>query len=115
MKVRIAPAALRDLKDIRDHISVDLGNPAAATRTVKNIVASYRRLSDFPLIGASLSTKVKFDTLFRYLVSGNYLIFYRVGDDYVDIYRIIYGKRDYIKILFDFEAKADDFLDDTWE
>ncbi len=44
---------------------------------------------------------MSFDTDFRYLVSGNYLIFYKVDNEYVSIYRILYGRRDYLKIIFD--------------
>jgi plasmid stabilization system protein ParE len=31
---------------------------------------------------------------------GNYLIFYRVGDDSVQILHVLHGARDYEKILF---------------
>ena len=52
-------------------------------------------------MGPSLSTKVPFDTDYRFIVSGNYLVFYKADDEYVSIYRILYGRRDYLKIIFD--------------
>jgi plasmid stabilization system protein ParE len=37
---------------------------------------------------------------YRYLVSGNYLIFYKIEDEYISVNRILYGRRDYLRILF---------------
>ena len=40
-------------------------------------------------------------TDFRFIVSGNYIVFYKVDETYVSIYRILYGRRDYLKIIFE--------------
>lgn len=100
MTLKVSPAALQDLKDIQQYISQSLNNPIAAKRTVQKIIKTYLQLSDSPFIGTSLNTKISIVTPYRYLVSGNYLIFYVVKDNTVEINRVIYGKRDYIKILF---------------
>ena len=99
MKLHVSPAALQDMKDISDYISVTLCNPAAAKRIVKKIIAAYSKLTDQPFMGVALSSKINVETPFRYLISGNYLIFYQVND-HIEIHRIIYGRRDYIKMLF---------------
>jgi len=41
------------------------------------------------------------DSDYRFLVTGSYLTFYRVygSDIYVD--RVLYGRRDYLRVLFD--------------
>ena len=109
MNLRISPLALQDLKDIREYISVKLCNPTAAERTVRKIVSSYSQLTDSPFIGTSLDTKINITTPYRYLVSGNYLVFNKINDDFVEISRVIYGRRDYIKILF---KSSFDSLDD---
>jgi len=44
---------------------------------------------------------VEIETDYRFLVCGNYLVFYRTEADSVFVDRVIYGRRDYIKILFD--------------
>ncbi|MGN1417309.1 MAG: type II toxin-antitoxin system RelE/ParE family toxin [Oscillospiraceae bacterium] len=100
MKLCVSPAALQDLKDIKEYISEVLCNPTAAKRTVKKIISEYKTLTDSPYIGTSLKTKINIDTPFRYLVSGNYLIFYQVNDNIIEIHRIIYGRRDYIRKIF---------------
>jgi len=52
-------------------------------------------------LGAPLSSIIEIDTDYRYLVSGNYLSFYRVDGNDIYIIRILYGRRDYISVLFD--------------
>lgn len=99
MRLHVSPATLQDLKDIDEYISVTLCNPAAAKRIIKKIIAAYSKLTDQPFMGVALNAKINMDVPFRYLVSGNYLIFYQVND-HIEIHRIIYGKRDYVKILF---------------
>ncbi|MCM1579181.1 MAG: type II toxin-antitoxin system RelE/ParE family toxin [Ruminococcus sp.] len=112
MRIRISPYALNDLKEIKDYISQNLGNPIAAKRTVKNISNTYKRLADQPYIGTILEEAAKYDMEIRYLVSGNYLIFYQVGS-FIEIYRIIYGRRDYCRLLFGSSADADKDEEDT--
>lgn len=99
-KLRINPLAVEDLIEIKDYITKELENPTAAINVVRKIMESYEKLKKIPLIGANLSAKVNIKTDFRYLVSGNYIIFYRVDDKYVSIYRILYAGRDYLRILF---------------
>lgn len=53
-------------------------------------------------MGSLVQQTIKIDIPFRYLISDNYLIFYKVTDN-IEIHRIIYGRRDYIRILFDIE------------
>ena len=101
MKIRVTPTALNDLKEIKSYIENDLSNPIAANNVIKRIIEDYSRLEISPHMGSSLSTKVSFDTDYRFIVSGNYLVFYKADDEYVSIYRVLYGRRDYLKIIFD--------------
>ena len=101
MKIRVTHAALNDLKEIKSYIENDLSNPIAANNVIKRIIEDYSCLEISPHMGRSLSTKVPFGTAYRFIVSGNYLVFYKVDDEYVSIYRILYGRRDYLKIIFD--------------
>lgn len=106
MKIQVTPAALQDLKDIKSYITNELSNPIAAVNTVKRIMSTYKKLSDTPLMGSLVQQTIKIDIPFRYLISGNYLIFYKVTDN-IEIHRIIYGRRDYIRILFNIEFSDD--------
>ena len=99
-KLRINPLATEDLIEIKNYITRELENSTAAINVVRKIIDSYEKLKEFPMMGADLSVKVNIKTDFRYLVSGNYIVFYRVDDEYVSIYRILYAGRDYLRILF---------------
>lgn len=99
--------ATEDLIEIRDYITKELENPTAAVNVVKKIIESYEQLKEFPMFGVDLSTKVNAQTDFRYLVSGSYLVFYQADNEFVSIYRILYDRRDYLKILFPNEVDVD--------
>lgn len=99
-KVYVAPEARADLADIRQYIVEELQSPGAAANTVNRILRRVRALERFDNAGAPLSAIVGFDISYRYLVCGNYLAFYRVNDNEVFVDRILYGRRDYMRILF---------------
>ena len=99
-EVKYSFDAINDLDEIGDYISRTLHSPLAAFNTTNNIRISISLLSEFPFSGAPLSSIVGIDTDIRFLVCGNYLIFYLVEDNVVTIGRILYGKRNYLSILF---------------
>ena len=98
-KILYSDEAILDLEQIGDHIAVALKSPVAALNTVGKIQDGIDRLADFPHMGSPLSSIIDFDTEYRFLVSGNYLTFYRAQGDCVYIDRVLYGKRDYLMIL----------------
>ncbi len=76
-KLMISPAANDDLVAIREYITKDLENPKAADNTVGKIVKSIKILVDFPLSGARLERIIDIPNDYRFVVSGNYISFYR--------------------------------------
>ena len=94
----------QDLDDIWDYISFDLQNLPSAERILNRIMDAAERLKLFPESGALLSSVAPLDhELYldeRFLVSGKYLIFYHAfrNDIYID--RVLYGGRDYLRVLF---------------
>ena len=99
-KIRLSPLALSDLKEIQENITDELCNPTAANRIITKIIKDYSLLETSPRLGPSLSSIIHIDTDYRFLVSGKYIIFYKTEGEYVSIYRILYGARDYMTILF---------------
>ena len=59
-----------------------------------------RQLADFPDLGAPLSSIIDLEVPYRFLVCGNYIAFYKTDADNVYIIRVLYGKRNYMQILF---------------
>ncbi|GHV83577.1 hypothetical protein AGMMS50212_09280 [Spirochaetia bacterium] len=99
-KLQISPEAQKDLQEIKTYISEDLSSPQAANNTVAKILNSIKNLKQMPNVGTRLSSKFDIETDYRFLACGTYLAFYRCENKTVFIDRIIYGRRDYIKILF---------------
>ncbi len=99
-KLKISPEAKEDLVEIKDYISKDLCNPPAAINLISKIMQKIRGLTEHPGIGVSLSSVLDIRTDYRFLVCGNYLIFYRCEEGIVLVSRILYGRRNYARILF---------------
>lgn len=106
-KIRITPEAARDLQAVQSYIAQDLGNPAAAKRTVKSILQHLRVLARFANAGFSVAAKTGADTDLRILVCGSYLAPYRVEGKTVSVARILHAKQDYLLVLFGEESKAE--------
>ena len=100
-KISVSQEAINDLRQIREYISVDLDNEKSAARIVGDIVKRIGQLKELPEIGAQLSSRVDVKTDYRYLVCGNYNVFYRIELDTVKIVRILNARRNFMTILFD--------------
>ena len=100
VSVKFSPEALKDLDEIYDYIANVLKSPDAADNTVNKILDKTDLLSDNPEIGTPLFFENDLFSGYRYMVSDNYLAFYRITNESVFVDRVIYGKRDYMKILF---------------
>lgn len=100
-RLHFSPEAQADLTGIKEYISEDLENPIAAMSTVGKILEQIRSLGGQAFIGTPLSAVTDIESDYRFLVSGNYLIFYRAYGAEVYIDRVLYGRRDYLRILFD--------------
>ena len=98
--VKFSPEALRDLDEIYDYISNTLNSPVAADHTVNKILGKTDFLAENPEIGTQLFFENDLYSGYRYMVSDNYLFFYRISGDSVYVDRVIYGKRDYMKLIF---------------
>ncbi|MCD8340661.1 MAG: type II toxin-antitoxin system RelE/ParE family toxin [Clostridiales bacterium] len=100
-KLHYSPDALRDLDEIWEYIQMELSNPSAAANVVNGILDTLDRLEDFAEMGAPLSSVADVESNYRFIQSGNYLAFYRPEGTDIYIDRILYGRRDYLRILFD--------------
>ena len=98
-KILYSPQALKDMDEIWDYIGSELRSPESAEKTVAHIMEQVDMLADFPEMGTPLSLMVDYDTDFRYLVCGNYMAFYEFSGDMVMVSRILYGRRDFLRIL----------------
>ena len=96
MKVIVTEAAFDDL--MRIGRTIKAGNPARAETFAAELYDRCRRLAvtprAFPLLPGREESGV------RRRPHGNYLIFYRINGNVVEVLHILQGARDYEAILF---------------
>ncbi len=99
-KIHYSPESRRDLDDIWDYIVSDLQNRSAAEHVINRIMDAVDQLKSFTEMGTPLSSIADLGTDYRFIVSGNYMVFYRVQGSDVYIDRVLYGRSDYMSVLF---------------
>lgn len=99
--LHLSEEAQNDLLEIKAYIEEELLNPSAALATVSRITKSLRILQNHAQAGAPLSSIADIESDYRFIVSGNYISFYRAYGNEVFIDRILYAHRDYMRILFE--------------
>lgn len=96
MKVVIAEAAARDLEQIADYIGQR--NPVRALSFLSELrdacIAIGAAPRAYPLVPRFESRGI------RRRVHGNYLIFYRLREEVVEIIHVLHGAMDYERVLF---------------
>ena len=99
-KIHYSPESRRDLDDIWDYIVSELQNRSAAERVIDRIMDAVDPLKNFAEMGTPIYSIADVGTDYRFLVSGNYMVFYRVQGNDVYIDRVLYGRSDYMSVLF---------------
>lgn len=87
MKLRINPLVIKDLKEIHNYIAED--NADSSSRTIEKIYEKFENLQLFPNMGTDLSKRVSFRTDYKYAVRNDYVIIYKIGKEFVEIYRVV--------------------------
>ena len=96
MKVVITDAAIEDLQAIGDYIAER--NPARADSFIEELPRRCERLGTTPRAWPLVPRYESYGV--RRRVFGNYLIFYRIADDVVEVIHVLHGARDYEPLLF---------------
>lgn len=92
-KLRILPLFEKDLYDATDYIRYNLNNPHAAAKLIDDIeYAIFKRKDNPESFEKFSSTKERTHPYFRIYI-GNYIVFYVVIDDVMEVRRLIYNKR----------------------
>ena len=97
MKLRINPIVAEDLKNIKKYIAED--NEEMGVKIIQEIYARFENIQQFPYMGADLAKRFSFRTDYKYVICGNYVVLYKIGKEYVKIYRVVNRYRDITKIF----------------
>lgn len=96
-RIDYLPIAEKDLSDIIEYITLD--SPQSALKLLEEIDESISKLEDFPFMGINIKDTRLQRFNYRIIVVSSYLVFYVVKDEYVEIRRILHGKRKYQFLL----------------
>lgn len=96
-KVMIYPAAKQDLMDIIDYLNTL--SPDVALRYYDQLTEEIASLSHMPERCPRPRDLALAAKGYRCLLVKNYLVFYVIAEDTVQIRRILYGRRDYSSLL----------------
>jgi len=96
-QVRLLSIAEEDFTEIISYIAAD--NQKAALNLADNIENNLKSLSQNPKLGRIPRESEIRKLGYRYLIVQNYLIFYKVENKSILVYRILHGARDYKSLL----------------
>ena len=101
-EIILTDIAKEELEKIYEYISEHLLEKAAADRLMDKIEQNILRLEQNPYSCVEVRIKPH-NEVYRKLVIDNYIALYEVDEKYkqVVIYRVIYGKMDYLKLMED--------------
>jgi toxin ParE1/3/4 len=91
--IRYLATAVRDLEDIFDYIAKD--RPVAAASLLDKLDHTISQLADFPEMGVVPKDDRLKRLGYRLLIIENYLVFYVIKFETIQIRRIIHGARQY--------------------
>ena len=107
-EIVISPLAKADMEEIADYIAREKHSPDAAARLIRLFREEINSLRGFPESGAPLIPPGKELCPYRYLVCKNYLVFYHTDKTTVMVDRVLYGRRDYLALLFGDDLTEED-------
>lgn len=96
MNVHLSAAAKRDLRQATQYLDRETGNPAVGDRLYDEIQHMLHLIAENPLMGrewAELSKGL------RGFPEGDYMIFWRVKKDAVQIIRILHQRQDIARVF----------------
>ena len=97
--IEYSKEAKEDLIGIKQYIKYNLQEPETESKLISKIRMSIKSLKDnheiFAIIDDDIITKLEI----RKLIVDNYIVFYRIKDDSIEIVRIMYGRRNWINLL----------------
>jgi plasmid stabilization system protein ParE len=97
--LRYLPMAKKDMSEIVTYIAEKLEAPKAALKFLDELEEKIQNLRLNPYVHRLYRPSMPIDTEYRLMPVKNYLVFYIVFDDIIEVHRVIYKKRDLVKLI----------------
>ena len=97
--IEYSKEAREDLIEIKRYIKYNLQEPETAQKLISKIRAEIDNLKNNPQMFAIIDDDFIRKFEIRKLIVDNYIVFYRIQNDNIQIARIMYGRRNWINLL----------------
>ena len=97
--IEYSKEAKQDLIDIKKYIKYNLQEPNTAQKLITKIRNQINSLKSNPEIYAIIDDDIIKKLEIRKLIVDNYIVFYRMKNNDIEIVRIMYGRRNWIDLL----------------
>lgn len=87
------------MEQIFDYIAVELCNPTAAIGQINDFEKAFENVCTFPESCPYINNEYVKDKSLRKLIVNNYIAFYRIKDNEIQVVRVLYGMRNYEPFL----------------
>lgn len=98
-ELKIFPLAQQDMEQIFDYIAVELCNPTAAIGQINDFEKALENVCVFPESYPYINNEYVKDKSLRKLTVNNYIVFYRIKENEIQVIRVLYGMRNYESLL----------------
>ncbi len=100
MTIRYSVEFIADLDKIEAVYRDILFIPESGKKLISGLLETCINIEKFPLMGIDLKTKTNIENNYRFVVYNNFLLFYTVTEDVPTMIRVLDGRMDYLKVLF---------------
>ena len=97
--IEYSKEAKQDLIGIKQYIKYNLQEPEIAKKLISKIRTEINKLKDKPEIYTIIDDDIIKKLEIRKLIVDNYIIFYRIKDNNIQIVRIMNERRNWINLL----------------
>lgn len=98
-ELRYLPLFLSDLEDALYYVAKVIGNPSAASRLVDALEHKLLVYAENPFAAPLFRSTRERANPYRWFEVGNYLVFFVVLDDVIEVRRFLYGARDLTRFV----------------
>ena len=98
-QLKIFPLARLDMEQIFEYIAGELCNPTAAIGQINDFEKAFENVCSFPESQPLINNEYVKDKSLRKMVVNNYIAFYCVKDNEIQVVRVLYGMSNYEILL----------------
>ena len=88
-----------DLIEIKKYIKYNLQEPNIAEELINKLIKTIESIKNNPEIYAIIDDEFIKRLEIRKIIVDNYIVFYRIKNNTIQIVRVLYGRRNWIKLL----------------